>query len=900
MYSEDEFELDRGTPSPSGTGHVDDPVDMDGLEPAGRSQSADSTNTEALRARSSQRASTPPMMVKRGWQYEIESRERSAFALQRVVRGHFARRAWRKPINDVKSWRKLQAHQPVAQRRPILLHIPNTDRSDQQWLRDAARAHLLVPIGCPDSVKWFPHTKAIKTWWYSVPDKIRRLFDTSQAQILPKWEDATAVTELNHQSSAHVPDAPEIRDPGRPRVTGGNFTTAKRFGEGGPSRPAATKDPKDRQPKGKTRDALPVSDRLVKATDSSQQHADNTMAHARAVAARHPSLAHGGLHALPGHQMAGDPLREPAHKGRSLVPLLNLGGATQDSQGRAVAETERVGRALSQVTPRGSKTGRDVAPEGSGLDRSLAADYKRLDKLHERHLAAVRRKDDLEDCELLEARSRIDRLKKANLKKLNDMRKEVRNPRHPLYEYGERFKKAFVSPATVMGWRGDKPPAWATFELPLDKKKDEQVALVPLTERMSGRGEIKKDFFSLLGTIKDVKRDTLAKKKNPPTVSVQAAALASKYQGIGAKFAEWVDRGGDLDTDAILPAEGWGSPVQCAPEVSRPDGAHERNDGSWSRRVTHAGGHHPESVSDAMASGPAPAARLGPKTPGEPLVVKRSRPALPTDRKVVTPPGATHREVSQVLAEAPPTPPAPAPAGVPAKTKPKGPFAFKKGPGGSGKGGVDVGSRLSQAHTNSSQQHTDDTMSHARAVAARHPSIAAGGKHALQGHHVERSPLNAKAEAGFGLSGPAHTLPWEADPWEAAADTPAPAAVTDVSKMSRVERMKSLQQQQQHNGPGIAGAASVSGSLTHDGGESDSSGDGAAADVSKMSRVERMKYLQQQQQQQHRGSGIAGTASVSGSLAHDGENSDSSSDDDEIFDVAAHRSTIKRRAMQGQ
>ena len=102
--------------------------------------------------------------------------------------------------------------------------------------------------------------------------------------------------------------------------------------------------------------------------------------------------------------------------------------------------------------------------------------------------------------------------------------------------------------------------------------------------------------------------------------------------------------------------------------------------------------------------------------------------------------------------------------------------AFKKGLGASGNGGVDIGARLSQAHANSSQQHTDGTMSHARAVAARHPSIAAGGKHALQGHHVEGGPLDTKGEAGFGSSAPAHTLPWEAT-----ADTPAPAAVADAS-----------------------------------------------------------------------------------------------------------------------
>ena len=104
------------------------------------------------------------------------------------------------------------------------------------------------------------------------------------------------------------------------------------------------------------------------------------------------------------------------------------------------------------------------------------------------------------------------------------------------------------------------------------------------------------------------------------------------------------------------------------------------------------------------------------------------------------------------------------------------------------KGTVGVGARLSQAHTNSSQQHTDDTMSHARAIAARHPSIAAGGKHALKGHHVEGVPLDSKAKTGFGSSASAHTLPWEA-----AADTLAPAVVADVSQKSRASHVNSLQ-----------------------------------------------------------------------------------------------------------
>ncbi|MGB1600712.1 MAG: hypothetical protein ACPIOQ_48680, partial [Promethearchaeia archaeon] len=104
------------------------------------------------------------------------------------------------------------------------------------------------------------------------------------------------------------------------------------------------------------------------------------------------------------------------------------------------------------------------------------------------------------------------------------------------------------------------------------------------------------------------------------------------------------------------------------------------------------------------------------------------------------------------------------------------------------KGTVGVGARLSQAHTNSSQQHTDDTMSHARAIAARHPSIAAGGKHALKGHHVEGVPLDSKAKTGFGSSASAHTLPWEA-----AADTLAPAVVADISQKSRASHVNSLQ-----------------------------------------------------------------------------------------------------------
>jgi hypothetical protein len=179
---------------------------------------------------------TPALLEKPGWSYKLDRRSRCTATLQRVIRGHFVRRVWVKPIQELQQWRKYVQRQPASARRPMLVHIEATNRQDDGWLGEARRAHLLVPIGCPDTVKWFPTTKAIKNWWYTVPDKIRRLFDASQAEVLPRWEEAKGYeAPKEFRADRQVgPGHYTIKNTEvlQPRVTGGNFPRASRFGNG--------------------------------------------------------------------------------------------------------------------------------------------------------------------------------------------------------------------------------------------------------------------------------------------------------------------------------------------------------------------------------------------------------------------------------------------------------------------------------------------------------------------------------------------------------------------------------------------------------------------------------------------------------------------------------------------
>jgi hypothetical protein len=178
---------------------------------------------------------TPALMVKPDWCHKLELREAKTRVVQRVLRGHFARRAWAKPLLELKRWRHVMERQHASKRRPMLVHIAATSKQDEGWLRGARRSHLLVPIACPDKVKWFPNTKAIKVWWSAVPDNIRRLFDVSQAQVLPRWENA--VPDVPREALGVERDIGPAASSGaikktealHPRVTGGNFPRAPRF-----------------------------------------------------------------------------------------------------------------------------------------------------------------------------------------------------------------------------------------------------------------------------------------------------------------------------------------------------------------------------------------------------------------------------------------------------------------------------------------------------------------------------------------------------------------------------------------------------------------------------------------------------------------------------------------------
>jgi len=136
--------------------------------------------------------------------------------------------------------------------------------------------------------------------------------------------------------------------------------------------------------------------------------------------------------------------------------------------------------------------------------------------------------------------------------------------------------------------------------------------MAPLSER--GRFD-RHAFFSLLGTIKETKRESLNKKG--PTVSYAAAKLASTYEGIGAMFADL--NGSTASDDPSLMRD---DPFSHMPDIdassifstkNSPRSPRVNKGAPASRRAD--GGAH-------IAA--APSARMGPKTPGSALI--RSRP----------------------------------------------------------------------------------------------------------------------------------------------------------------------------------------------------------------------------------------------------------------------------------
>jgi hypothetical protein len=531
---------------------------------------------------------TPALLVKPECFHKFEARNRFIVRLQRVVRGHFSRRAWVKPIRELLSWRKHIKHQQVSARRPMLVHILPTRKQDEEWLGENARcAHILVPIGCPDTVKWFPSTKAMKTWWYGVPDKVRRLFDTSQATVLPRWDDAPKEdVTLAVMPPGSLGDAPSL-GPGsytvneksevlHPRVTGGNFPRAARFGQAAQS----ARGLKERGGDGKG-SSVPI-----KSFSKMAPHAPH--------APRQPSPPQGaGRDEGGGHT-------------HSKVPRLKLAGEGANDMDISVASA-RISKSVSR------------AP-------SQTEQYKqKMVTLAQRQQAVQQRLADKEKEEVEAARERIAQLKRDNSRHLSKMRSDLSNCRHPLYGYGDRFSMAFVSPRAKIGWRGDKAPAWATYKPPEQQQggSDTQAGLdhlAPLSER--GRpGPAKKDFFSLLATITETSRT----KVKDPSVSSSAAALATKYEGIGAKFAN-LDESSDVDPLSLLPEQGWSStsptsptgksPADKSPKAKSPAGGgaahcktlvdvHERK---GERRGDESGGQQ----------------RMGPKTPAPKA---RARPA---------------------------------------------------------------------------------------------------------------------------------------------------------------------------------------------------------------------------------------------------------------------------------
>ena len=353
---------------------------------------------------------TPALMVKPDWCYKLESRTSCVQTLQRIMRGHFVRRVWAKPIGELQRWRNYVNRQPASSRRPMLVHILPTQKKENLWLGNAARLHLLVPIGCPDTVKWFPHTKGIKTWWFAVPDNVRRLFDTAQAEVLPRWDETPKETREDRHvgPGSFTVQKSEVM---HQHITGGNFPRAMRFADKGLKQ-------SERVSKRKARDLRNIN-----------MHANNSNL-----------VAHAKPHAKDSEHEA------DAAAWRTQIPRLKL----------------------AKVVGEGSMGDIDVSVASARISKLLArapsqaAEYKqRMADLAQRQEAAQQRMMDKEEKEMQAARLRIQSLKKENTKHLMQMRKNLTNPRHKLFDYGERFTMAFVSPRVAVvgarGWRGDKP-----------------------------------------------------------------------------------------------------------------------------------------------------------------------------------------------------------------------------------------------------------------------------------------------------------------------------------------------------------------------------------------------------------------------------------------------------------
>jgi hypothetical protein len=722
---------------------------------------------------------TPALLVKPECFTKLAARDRLILRLQRVMRGHIARRAWVKPIREVLSWRKHVSHLHVSKRRPMLVHILPTRKQDEMWMGENARcAHILVPIGCPDTAKFFPNIKAIKTWWYAVPDKVRRLFDTSQATVLPRWDD-----EPKEDAALAVPapgyslgDAPTI-GPGaytvneksevlHPRVTGGNFPRAARFGQG------ATSVIKERSGDGKGGDGKGMS---VPNKPFSK-------------IVPHPP------HAPSAPQGAGRD--ESGGRKHSKVPRLKLPeGAANDSD-------------LSSSSARVSKSVSHAQLETERYRQKMAT-------LVQQQLAAQQRLAAKEKEEVEAARERIAALKRDNSRHLNKMRNDLANCRHPLYGYGDRFSMAAAGGDArgKIGWRGDKAPAWATYKPPEQGGGDAQVELeymAPISER--GRaGPDKKDFFSLLATITETSRT----KVKDPAITSAALALASKYEGIGVKFAG-LDESSDVDPLSLLPEQGWSSTSPTSPAGKSPPSKSPHSK-TLIEVPGRKGGAKGEESSEQQP--------LGPKTPA---VKARARPAR---------------------------------------------------------------------HLGSS-----DASPAVLKVDERKPEERKTGKD-FDGHTAAADAVTSKPP----VADAARSLPSLS-----AAPSAPPVSVTeepvDVTKMTRVERMKYLaaqkEKQEAISAPLVAHTPVVAATRPVPAASAAPSKPSVPVtmgpvDITKMTRVERMKYLAAQKEEQEPNSAPLAAQPppprIKSSLEPQGQSSDESSDDDDFLTSSQMRAAIKQK-----
>ena len=555
------------------------------------------------------------------------------------------RRRWRPIVAEVLAHRAAREEAeaageavdgPGSPRRPALWYVAPPARREREVLGAAAHGHLLVLLGGAEraGLKEFGSRDALLHWWVRVPEQAKRSYNTARAPLLPRWgESATPFARLEGTRAADR----------RARAAAAAAPGAPGGGERGGGGHSATVAPPAAAPRVKG-GAIPRARRFVPSR---------------------PGAAPAGML----------PPRPPPPRG-------GAGGGAGEGEGRA-GHAEELGAYLdrrrhladraqaphpapprylpSRAAPRG--TGGDA---GGRLMRGVCARGQ-----------AVRQAAEVEELhEVAASRARLEAAKRENAEALRRMRRDARDVGHPLYAYGDRFARAFVSPRGPRhAWRGDRPLFPELSSRPHPAGGGARAAAgTRVAAAVGADGTGGAVFEELLGEIREAKQ-------RAKRARVRAAAAAEE---VPAEVRAAVERALSAARSSVRSVRSGGSGGAGAPHGS------EKNFESFET-----------DDEDAAAPPLAPAlpARRGPRTPA-PGGVGRIRPSAgagegagaaaqrPPPWAAAATPGPPTSEVAAAAgrppAHAPARPPSdgpPAPAPVPAPVSRLRPFGKGVGKG---------------------------------------------------------------------------------------------------------------------------------------------------------------------------------------------------------------------------